>query len=296
MVIRLLTYNEIDFTQWDACIANARHSMIYAHRFYLDGMAPKWSALVMNEYEAVMPLPFNKKWGITYLYQPPFTQQLGIFGQQSVTSEIADGFVTAIKQQYRFAEIFVNFNTGDEQPNFVLPLAQPYELIRKGYKNDLLKNLKHAEKFSLVYSPGNDAAEAIGLYIKQYATKTPHVKEVHYERFRQVCEVASKNNQLLTRSVYDTAGQLLAVALLLKDNHRLYNVMSTVTPQGRHCEANHFLFDQLISEFAGNLQSLDFEGSAIPGIADFYKKFGAINEPYYFLRFNRLPWLLRRFK
>jgi hypothetical protein len=42
--------------------------------------------------------------------------------------------------------------------------------------------------------------------------------------------------------------------------------------------------------------TLDFEGSNIPGIARFYKGFGALPQTYYSLHQNRLPKLLQIFK
>jgi hypothetical protein len=49
------------------------------------------------------------------------------------------------------------------------------------------------------------------------------------------------------------------------------------------------LFHQIISEFAGTPLILDFEGSDLPGVARFYQKFGAQNQPYFFFKSNRLP-------
>jgi hypothetical protein len=73
--------------------------------------------------------------------------------------------------------------------------------------------------------------------------------------------------------------------------------MNSTTPDGRKKEANHFLLDQVIKEFAGKPLIFDFEGSDVPGIKSFYEKFGAINQPYYSLHFNLLPapfkWLKR---
>ena len=37
----------------------------------------------------------------------------------------------------------------------------------------------------------------------------------------------------------------------------------------------------------------DFEGSEIPGIKSFYKKTGAVEEYYYRMRINKLPFPLR---
>ena len=65
--IRYLTRREIDTTKWDHCIDTAGNGLIYAYSFYLDHMARNWDALVLNDYEAVMPLTWNSKFGIRYL-------------------------------------------------------------------------------------------------------------------------------------------------------------------------------------------------------------------------------------
>src|ERR1051325_9907587 len=70
----------IDKVKWDKCIDTATNGLIYAYSFYLDTMAKNWDALVMNDYEAVMPITWNKKYGIYYVYQPAFTANLGVFG------------------------------------------------------------------------------------------------------------------------------------------------------------------------------------------------------------------------
>ena len=48
------------------------NGLIYAYSFYLDTMAKHWDAFILNDYEAVMPLTWNKKYGITYYYTSPF--------------------------------------------------------------------------------------------------------------------------------------------------------------------------------------------------------------------------------
>jgi len=43
------------------------------------GVAENWDALVEDDYTAVMPLPWKKKYSFRYVYQPLNCQQLGIF-------------------------------------------------------------------------------------------------------------------------------------------------------------------------------------------------------------------------
>jgi rRNA processing protein Gar1 len=56
------------------------------------------------------------------------------------------------------------------------------------------------------------------------------------------------------------------------------------------------LYDKLIEEFSQSSLVLDFEGSDIPGIADFYKSMGPVNQPYFFVKYNELPKLIKKFK
>src|SRR5436190_18292486 len=108
--IQYLTQKQIDKKKWDACIAGSSNGLIYGYSFYLDALAMQWDALVLNDYEAVMPLTWNRKYGIKYLYQPPLTPQLGIFAVSPVTEKLIDGFIQQANKHFRFAEIFLNYS------------------------------------------------------------------------------------------------------------------------------------------------------------------------------------------
>src|SRR5579864_8810325 len=101
-MIRYLKRPDIDTGRWDGCIHQAGNSLIYGYHYYLDHMAAgQWDALVLDDYEAVMPLPWRRKFGIRYLYQPAFTQQLGIFSKTPIP---VDSFLAEAKRHFRFAE------------------------------------------------------------------------------------------------------------------------------------------------------------------------------------------------
>ena len=95
--INYVKRESIDTAKWDRCIDNSRNGLIYAYALYLDHMARNWDALILNDYEAVMPLTWNKKWGIKYLYQPPLTPQLGIFSATNISEKLVDAFISKIK-------------------------------------------------------------------------------------------------------------------------------------------------------------------------------------------------------
>ena len=95
MKISYLTQANIDKSKWDRCIDTAENGLIYAYSFYLDAMSENWDALIVNDYEMVMPLTWKKKYTIYYLYQPVFTASLGIFGN-NISAEMVKSFLEKI--------------------------------------------------------------------------------------------------------------------------------------------------------------------------------------------------------
>jgi hypothetical protein len=294
--LQYLPRNQVDTGKWDRCIDTASNTLIYGYSWYLDGMARHWDALVWKDYEAVMPLTWNRKWGIAYLYQPPFVQQLGIFSTHALTVEMEQAFLDELPERFRFAEIFLNYahprNT-EPRPNFILTLNRSYDQLRACYKKDLLKNLKRAAQFNLTYTTQVAVDVVLDAFEKLYGARLPHIERDDYARFKKMC--LSKGRQVIVRAAMENE-EVLCAALLLRDRKRLYLLHSVTWPVGRDKEANHFLLDMIISEFAGTDLIMDFEGSDVPGIAMFYRNFGSVDQPYFFYRYNHLPPVIRWLK
>ncbi len=78
---------QLNKQKWDACIAKSFNGIIYAYSWYLDIVSPGWKGLVEDDYISVMPLCSRKKIGISYLFQPFFTQQHGVFSTAKLTEK-----------------------------------------------------------------------------------------------------------------------------------------------------------------------------------------------------------------
>jgi len=297
--LQYLDRQNIDILKWDRCIETAMNSMPYAFSYYLDNMAPDWQAIVAGDYKTVMPLTWRKKFGITYLYQPAFTQQLGVFSDAVVDYGMLETMLAETKKHFGFAEIFLNYRCDfpgtSSQHNFILNLGRSYPDIRAGYKTDLVNNLRQSGKTALRYTEC-ELVSALENFRTAYATRFPHVTNNDYKAFKSLCEFARENQKLVLRAVYDEAGAILSSALFISDCRRLILLQSFTSSEGRHRHANHYLLDRVIHEFAGSQLTLDFEGSEVPGIAHFYRNFGAADQPYFFYRYNELPWPIRLFK
>jgi hypothetical protein len=107
---------------------------------------------------------------------------------------------------------------------------------------------------------------------------------------------AQQRNLLKCLGVYEGPENLEAVGIFLIHKSRIIYILGGASDKGRELRSMYSLFDTLIKEYAEKDMLLDFEGSEIPGIARFFKGFGAHKQPYFKLHINRLPLPLRWLK
>lgn len=306
MDITYIPYEKINRQKWDRCLVDALHGSLYATTPYLDVIAGKWDALVKGDYEMIMPLVFKRKAGIKYLYQPAFLPQTGIFSSRIVDEETVQAFLEKAFSIFSFAEIslsyplqttaFVKNMKVRERDNFIVDLRSLYEDLYKNYLPAFTKSLRRLQKLSLQYSIGEDPKEVTRLFQSLYPEKITGATATDIRKFNAACASMEPGKNIFIRKVYGGDKKLLCAVILLRFNNRLYNMMSCINAEGKKAEANYFLYDKIIEEFAGKGMQLDLEGSDIKGIAVFYRKMNPVNETYNFIRYNNLPPLLRLFK
>src|SRR4051812_4435903 len=109
----IIPSHEIDDGKWDNCVINSKANRIYARHMYLQYMADNWSGLVMNDYAAVMPIIWRRKWGIRYAYDAPFVQQPGLFGTYN-TDNLKQA-INAVMQYIKYGDLYFNHTNAIQQ-------------------------------------------------------------------------------------------------------------------------------------------------------------------------------------
>jgi hypothetical protein len=297
MELVILPSYKIDKQKWDECLYSSAMPFIYASSAYLDHMADNWSGIVGNDYELIMPVPWRKKYRIKYTYAVPFVQQLGLFGRSASDDDIS-ACLKLMLSNFKYGDYaFNHLNKIDDAKtsnNYVLSLAADYNSTSLYFSDKLRSNLKRTAEHAFEYSDAQ-AEEAIKCFDELYRERISNITAADYDHFYALCSLKQKESNLIVRKV-SLVNKLLAINLLMKDGYRLYNLLSCTLPEGRNVFAGHFLYDSLIKEFSRTGLVFDFEGSDIAGVEHFYKSFGAINQPYPKIHFNRLPYFLRLFK
>jgi hypothetical protein len=298
--IHYLKRGAIDDAKWNACLDAASNGLIYGYTFYLDAICSEWDALVLDDYKAIMPLPWRRKWGIQYLYQPFAIAQLGLFGN-NLSAELLYGFLKKIPPHFRYWDLPLNYANHFTVPsfpiykreNFVLQLNQSYEAISAQYRPYIRRNTRKAQAIGCTIRQHVDIDVISSLAKNHNANKG---SEAEYKRFTALFSELVQKNKAITYAVQTASGQVLASAVFFYSHQRAYYILPGNHPDGRKAGASHLLIDAFIKDHAGSNLVLDFEGSDVPGLQFFYASFGAVEEPYTAIRHNRLPFFLRWLK
>ena len=294
-MIHYLEHNAIDKPKWDALIAECGN--IYAYSWYLDIVHPSWEALVEDDYQSVMPLTGGKKFGVNYLFQPYFVQQLGVFSKSPMTAETTEAFLKAIPSKFRFAEI--RFNEGNAfaegtqgveyHRNVLLDLNQEYNAIRSNYHQNTKRNLAKAESNNLQLVETVIPYHVVALFRDNRGALLDKWGDAEYGVLTHLAKVAQKRNAAFMLGVSEKGvGQLLCAAIFMKTKDRITFLFSGLTEEGKQRQAMTYLLDQVIQQYARQPITFDFEGSDDDNLARFYLGFGGNETKYPSYCFNRL--------
>lgn len=302
--IRFVKNSSIDREKWDQCIKSSPYGIAYACSWFLDRICSQWDALIWGDYLYVMPLVNNSKFGIRYIYQPFFTQQLGIFSTFPPEPEIVNQFLNAIPKQFRLTDMKLNFGNRPATSTFNIKQNTTYELalysnlnlIRDNYTTNTRRNIKKAIQHKIFISPVYDISYFTFFTQQNLKDKSPEVKQQHYLALQKVINYTFYNQLGEIYGAWDAANNLIAAAFFLNFNHKSIYLSASSTPEGMEQSAMSLLIDTYIQSNTGKSMVLDFEGSNIPGIARFYAGFGALPQNYFSVHQNRLPKFLRIFK
>ncbi|PWN71250.1 hypothetical protein C1631_001095 [Chryseobacterium phosphatilyticum] len=279
-MIKRLKYHEIDFVKYAQCVDHSEQKKYTATQHFLDVTSKKqWELLVYKDYEAVMPIPFVRKYGLKIVHNPKLCQQLGIF---------------SAKDNMALNEAFLDYFT----KNYLVSLyqfndANQFQREIKRKKNFLLYPDSY-EKVYARYSPKRKRK----LRIDQDILHKVATKDVTYEEVKNFIEIhtigASKEKDLsefikIFKDLYDS-NRLKFLAFYY--NNEIINAIATyrdckmVALLGTFNDKNYvklsgasILIDKVI-ERTIETNIFDFEGGELPNIEEFFRGFRPELKPY----------------
>ncbi|TCP26672.1 hypothetical protein EV195_10210 [Tenacibaculum skagerrakense] len=300
-MIRIVPRQQLDVEKYNHCIENSLQSNIFGFSWYLDIVADNWSVLVLDDYDAVMPVPWRKKFFIKYTYQPFWVIQLGIYSKEIVDE---NEFLIELFSEFKYTSLRMNalnafsmFSSYQIQKKLqVLSLEKSYEQLLSGYNRNRKRELKRAFNADVSENWNDNPKRLIELFEKNVGKRVTKISSDDYLRLYKLMNVCIEKRvgELLT--IYDGHKELISGAFFLKHKNRITELVCSSDFKNRNNGANTFLNDRALFKYQRNYELFDFGGSSMKNIAKYYYSFGAKDEFYMQLHCNKLPRLLRLFK
>lgn len=290
-MIRHLKYHEIDFEKYHHCIENSAQQNFYVQKENLDFLCPNWELFVLNDYEAVMPVPIKKKFGFKVVAMPLFAQQFGIFSKED-NSLINDEFLRFLHQ--KFNVFYYAFNAQNQlsaelqtRKNYIAE-KQQYVQLRKNYFKGRKSTVKSAQ--NLVFKElqlNEELISFISKYHKGLEKSSDLNKLIGYIHFLNLNKKLKifgsfENEKLNTLAVLTDFNNELSLLSLINDERQ----------SGKNGAS--FLIDRILKENISN-KSFNFMGGSIRGIEVFFKSFGSENFEYPVILTSRIGLLKSAF-
>ena len=300
-----LKHHQIDKKKWDVAIKNSQNGLIYALSWFLDIVSPNWEAIIIGDYEFLMPLTKKSKLGVSYWNKPVFAQFFGVFFKDKLNKDITLKMIKLALKKVKYVDVWFNpKNEFPESPFFIkrrtqeLKLTDTYEKLANNYSRSNKNNLKKALKEGLIINQEPNIEILLKLLKGMYSRKNVEgVRELDFINLKQIYNYSVQSNKIST-NCYTLLkdGKHCAAAFFVEWNKRaiIYHAANDV---GRKTRAMFVLIDEFIKKHAGQDLILDFAGSNIPGVAEWNEGFGARSLNYYAVCINKLPipfrWIKR---
>lgn len=294
-MIKRVSRKKLDVNKYTECLNKSVNYRIYAEVFYLDALVENnWDCYVLNDYEAIMPLPYTKKIGIKFITQPIYCQQLGVFHQENFSKETFQLFEKKLHRNLVRAYAFNEENTemfepkGQKKVNYILDLNQDYEILFSNYSRNRRNKVRQAIKFDYNLNKTNQLNNFHKINSSyEYMTSN---NLINYSK--------DKLEQLLSKKIinvyeiFDNEKNLLGCQLIMISKNRIYNFAFARNKNSKSNFGSDFMIDYIIKNFSNSELTLDFEGSMVPSIAKFMQDFGPIEKHY--TNYSNLDFLTKK--
>ena len=170
----------------------------------------------------------------------------------------------------------------------ILNLAVGYPEIYQHYTSDRKVNLRRALAANWTIKNSIDPEPLLALFRAHHADAIAGgIAEWAYAIIRNLIrELHLRGLAMLRYAVH--AGEIEAGALFVQEGSRIIYLFNAASPIGREGNARTLLIDQLIQEKAGQQLVFDFESPSKQSIRSFYQSFGAREDTFWEVRWNRL--------
>lgn len=290
--------------EWDHFVDESPQGCIFCRSWWLKAVCPDgFQILTLRRGRRIIagiPLPFSRKWGYTTISMPPLTQTLGSLlptsrstTYESRLSNEMDVMNHLVKVIPKFSFFSMNFHYnftnwlpfywgGYQQTTrytYAIDDLTDLDKVFANFAHSKRKNIKKAEQLVTVR---NDLSPD-DFYANHAMTLGKQGESIgyKYDLFRAIHNAATENSAGKIWYAIDEHENIHAAIFVVFDSKSAYYLISTIDPEYRTSGAATLLLRDAITWVSQYTKRFDFEGSMIRSVEHSFRKFGAVQTPYF---------------
>jgi len=308
--------------EWDRFVDDSPQGCIFCKSWWLEAVSPGgYEFLVLRRggrIAAGMPVVRYRRWGLDAVHMPQLTQTLGVLlapptsesyeKRLSAEMDLLTELIAAIPRVAHF-NTFCHYSLTNWLPfhwagyqqttryTYVIEDLSNLDAVFAGFAHSKRKNIKKAEQAVTVREdmPPED------FYRHHEMTMRKQGEAISYslDLFRRIHEATYSRQAGKTWYAAGEDGAVQSAIFVIFDPKSAYYLISTIDPAYRNIGSATLLVRDAIKYSASRTRRFDFEGSMVQGVEHSFRKFGAVQKPYFHITRNDLPlwaragWALR---
>lgn len=293
---------------------------IFSQPFWLDAVCgdENWDVILYERggiIIALLPYYIKKRFGISYITQPRFTQTLGPWirypenikyeKKLSFEKEVMNALIEQLEKlpvvffQQNFSYKINNWlpfywNGYEQTTNYTYRIESISDLdnILEEFHESKKRNIKYANSQNL-HVEYEMSAQDFYNYHKSVLKKQGKIIGYELILFRHIVNCSISNNCGRIIKIIDGNNNIHGAIFVIWDKMNAYNLMTAFDPDFRNSRGSTLLFFETIKYVSEYVNSFDFEGSMDETIENSYRKFGTIQTSYFFIwkTYTKIPFL-----
>ncbi len=299
MNIKHLNNSDINFIRWDNCINNAINGNVFAYSWYLNILCENWEALVLGNYEYVMPLFRKTRFNKNIYYTSKLGIHLGVFSNKLLSEEIVQKFIDAIPKKNSIINISLNVFNQLKSKNiknnstYEIDLIKSHKRITENYTNQFQKDLETGKRNKISIVKGLLPNELINFSHSKDVLSRPKLRQSEIPKLRMIIAYCIRYSLGETYCAYGSHNNLQAAAFFIKSKRKLHLLFAANSKTGIVNKAFHLLIDKYIEVHSEKDLTLNLENVISNNNQDFFPGLGAKEYKFQQYYSNNLPLLYR---
>jgi len=301
-MIEFIKRKKLNLEKYDACIEKSMQSNIFGYSWYLDTVCDNWSVFVLNDYEAVLPIPWKRKFFVKYAYLPFWVLQLGVYTK---VIEDENEFLIELFSEFKYVNTRMNFNNSfsmfekySRQATIqkIVFSNNDYDRVYKLYSRSRKKEIKKSNQNNLT-SHWNESPKLLIDLMRENKKGNLKITEKEYMKlFELMYKTVQKGiGEILL--IRDKGAHVISGAFFLRNRDEVIKIVYSTRMNNKKNGVDTFLNDCAILKYSKEVKEFNFGISSIDNesITKYYRSFGGQDKSFIRLKNRKLPWLFRFF-